>query len=83
MKITIESTSKMVTLRDPGGGSVVARVWEGHTDTGIPVFCFIPRIAPTIPEPLPIDVAQQFATELQEMRAPTPLVDSIPLRMII
>lgn len=83
MKITIESTDKLVHLREPGGQAVPARIWEGKTDTGIPVFCYITRIAPLIPEPLPIDVAEQFAASLQETRRPSPELEAIPLRMII
>ena len=40
MKITIENTDKIVTLN-----GVPARIWEGETDSGIRVHCFIPRIA--------------------------------------
>ena len=83
MKITIESTSKVVTLREPGGQSVPARIWEGETDTGIPVFCFITRIAPLIPEPVPPEVAQKFAEELLRTLPPRPELESFPLRMIL
>jgi hypothetical protein len=40
MKVTIESTSKIVELN-----GVPARVWEGTTDSGIKVHCFVTRIA--------------------------------------
>jgi hypothetical protein len=36
MKITIESTTKTVRL-----DGIEARIWEGATESGIPVFCFI------------------------------------------
>jgi hypothetical protein len=82
MKITIKSTTKRVTLQI-GGRDVPARIWEGHTDTGTPVHCYITRICPTIPEPLPQTVADEFARELQECDAPSVGVQAIPLRLIL
>jgi hypothetical protein len=82
MKIAIESTEKVVQFQ-VGGATVPARIWEGHTDEGIPVMCFITRIAPSIPQPLPPDVEAQFAAALKECVPPTPAVQSIPLRMIL
>jgi hypothetical protein len=74
MKITIASADKIVTLN----GTVQARVWEGRIDSGIPVHCFVTRIA----------VHQgadfsQFERELQEHQAPSADVQAIPLRLII
>jgi hypothetical protein len=84
MRIIIDSTSKLVELGAPnGGGRVPARVWEGHTDTGIPVHCFVTRIAPTIELPLPEDVDRQFKAELMEQRTPTAAVECYPLRMVL
>lgn len=40
MKITIENTSKIVSLN-----GIPARIWEGETENGIKVHCFISRIA--------------------------------------
>ena len=40
VKLQIESTSKVVEFN-----GVPARIWEGHTESGIPVHCFITRIA--------------------------------------
>lgn len=40
MTITIKSTTKMVELN-----GVPARIWEGETESGIPVHCYITRIA--------------------------------------
>lgn len=81
MNIAIESTEKVVQFQ-VGGANVPARIWEGHTDEGIPVMCFITRIAPAL-EPLPADVEAQFAAALKECVPPTPVVQSIPLRMIL
>jgi hypothetical protein len=82
MKITIESTSKIVELEIPGQGCVPARVWQGETDSGIPVACYVTRISPLIPKD---DVLNdQFARELTEVREPLPIIrDTIPLRLII
>lgn len=85
MKIAIESTDKIVQLQlgVNGDGIVPARLWEGHTDSGIPVHCYVTRIVPTIEVPLPDEVARQFASELRECVPPSAVVQSIPLRMIL
>lgn len=81
MKITIESTTKVVEL-DTGNGVVQARVWEGETDTGISVHCFITRIAPTIENP-PAEITEPFERELLAQRAPSRVIGAIPWRMIL
>ncbi len=80
MKITIESTNNIVTLV-VGGVDVPARIWQGETESGIPVHAFITRIAPEIPREDPRQ--EQFERELQETAAPRPTVVTIPLRMIL
>ncbi len=40
MKITVENTTKIVTLN-----GVPARIWEGFTESGIKCHCYITRIA--------------------------------------
>lgn len=40
MKITIESTPKIIEADD-----LRLRVWEGHTESGTPVICFILQVA--------------------------------------
>jgi hypothetical protein len=84
MKITIESTSKCINLV-VDGVQVPARVWQGYTDSGIPVQCFITRIAPEIPKTHPqIDeLTAMFDEELQRRADPRPSVAAIPLRLII
>jgi hypothetical protein len=73
MKITIESTSKVVTLN-----GVAARIWEGHTASGIPVHCFITRIG------VGLDKDQaEFEAELKETKAPSAEVAAYPMRMIL
>lgn len=79
MKITISSTTKLVQVKT-SDGSVPARVWEGETDSGIPVHCFVTRIA------APKEGADlaQFERELQEHQAPRNAdIQAYPLRMIL
>ena len=85
MKISIESTSKVVMLELPGGGAMPARIWQGETADGIPVQCFITRIVPEIPKSDPnIDrLTAEFERDLQRQADPRPSVTAIPLRMII
>ena len=73
MKICIESTTKIVKLN-----GIDCRVWEGHTERGIPIHCFIPRIAVHKDED-----ASQFEAELEQQRAPSEAVAAYPLRMIL
>ena len=80
MKITIESTEKMVEIAN-GGDTVPARVWDGKTDAGVPVIAFITRISPRIPLNDPRQ--QDFQRELKETRAPSADTQAIPLRMIL
>ncbi len=80
MNITIHPTSKIVDLQTDNG-IVSARIWEGDTDNGIPVHCFITRIAPTIPKDDPRQ--RQFQETLKEVEAPSAAVISYPLRLIL
>lgn len=73
MKITIESTTKIVQLN-----GVPARIWEGTTESGVPVHCYVTRVAVDRDED-----TSQFERELQEQKAPRPELEAIPLRMII
>jgi len=77
MKITIESTAKLVELRTPHG-TVRARIWEGHTASGIPVHCYITRVAVANDR----DHAE-FERELQEHAAPSAEIAAIPLRLLL
>lgn len=77
MKITLESTSKIVTLL-ADGAEIPARIWEGKTESGIPVHCYVTRIA----APLDSDPAE-FRRELNECRAPSAEVEAVPLRLIL
>ena len=74
MKIMIESTTKITHLN-----GVPARVWEGQTESGIRVHCYITRVAIDKDEPR----AEEFQKELQEQKVPSAEIEAIPLRMII
>ena len=41
--MTIESTTKIVALN-----GIDCRVWEGTTERGVPIHCFIPLDAPVL-----------------------------------
>ena len=73
MKIEIENTEKIVELN-----GVPARVWEGQTESGIPVHCFVTRISPQSN-----DNIEDFERELQETKAPSPEVLAYPMRLIL
>lgn len=79
MKVTLESTSKVVVLAtshlDEG---ISCRAWEGHTESGIPVHCYIPLVAVNRDQD-----ASQLEEELLEQWLPSPDVEAIPMRMII
>lgn len=76
MKLILENTGTITEVKTEGGCAVPARVWEGRTDTGIAVRCYITRIQ--------VHAAAdqtQFQRELREERAP--VLDVIPMRMIL
>lgn len=80
MIVTLESTTKIVKLVTEAG-EVDARIWEGHTASGIAVHAFITRIAI---DKTDASAAQQFSRELEEQRPPSPVIDAAyPLRMIL
>lgn len=74
MQVQIHSTDKIVHLNN-----VPARIWEGITDTGIKVHCYITRIAVDKDE----QNTEQFEKDLKEHRPPSAEVAAIPLRMIL
>lgn len=84
MKITIESTDKIVELAHMAGigpdgkCNLTCRVWEGQTENGVKVHCFIPRIAAKDDQDL-----SQFERELQEQRPASADIRAIPLRLIL
>jgi hypothetical protein len=74
MKITIESTTKITHLNN-----VPARIWEGETESGIKLHCYITRIAIDYKETR----IKEFEEELKEQKAPSPEIEAIPLRLIL
>lgn len=72
MTVTLHSTTKIVTLQTATGGSVSARIWEGQTDTGIPVHAFVVRVGVDRSED-----TSQFERELEACVAPSATVDSV------
>jgi hypothetical protein len=73
MKISIESTAKIVTVN-----GVPARIWEGRTESGIPVHAYVTRIAVAYEQD-----DSQFERELQEHRPPSVDVAAIPSRLVL
>lgn len=76
MKITIHNTSKIVNL-----GNVPARVWEGETESGIKVNCFITRIIPILQRDDPKQ--EEFQAQLQEVEPPSVTADAWPARLVL
>lgn len=77
MKVTLESTSKIVRLT-LAGREVPARIWEGTTSSGIPCHAYITRIAVGDDQD-----AGEFERELLECRRASPAVEEIPGRLIL
>lgn len=73
MKLTIESTSKVVELN-----GVPARIWEGVSEGGVKVICFVTRIAVDR-----ADDTRQFEAELAEQRPPSSDAAIFPTRLIL
>lgn len=72
MKITLQNTSQITMIN-----GVPARVWEGTTEKGVPIACFITRVA------VHQDAdASELDRELKEQDPPKPIT-SWPLSMII
>ena len=74
MKISVESTTKVVYL-----DGIQCRIWEGQTENGVSMHCYIARVA--VKDDLD---RTQFETELRECREPSYEVQqAIPMRMIL
>ena len=74
MKITIHSTSKVITLN-----GLPARIWEGMTDKGIKIHCYVAMVGIDKDE----DRVEEFKRDLLEQEAPSAAVEVIPLRVIL
>jgi hypothetical protein len=77
MKVHIEPTSRVVELVI-GDQAVPARVWEGTTDNGIPVICWVTRVAAERDNDL-----SELDAALAEQRPPSRGALSFPSRMIL
>jgi hypothetical protein len=85
MKVTLESTERIVEIQTEGGSIVPARVWEGTSEGGIPVVVLITRIAPAIEWPSQETLAE-FERDLRACRPPSAVVSDmfpIPMRLIL
>ena len=80
MKLTLENTDKLVTLV-VNGHDIPARIWQGTTEGGIEVHCFITRVA--VAEGQADSVYLEFANELREVATARPDVKYIPARLIL
>ncbi len=74
MKITLESTNEIRTFN-----GVPARIWQGETDSGIKLHCFISNIA--ISKNETEEAIDQFNKKLLECEAPTADYSIYPLSM--
>lgn len=80
MKVTLESTTKIVALVLGDGREVPARVWEGTTANGVEVHAYVTRIAVANDAD-----AREFERDLVEVPhlRPSAAIASIPLRLIL
>lgn len=82
MEIMLKSTNRIVEIEPQSAANarpIKARIWEGETDSGIPVICVITRIA--VPEG---HDQTQFRADLEENEPPTAAaVKAFPLRMLV
>lgn len=78
MRVTLESTDKIVTL-ELNGREMPARVWEGTTANGIACHAYITRIAVHQDHD-----ASEFERDLAKQHRPaSPALDVIPARFIL
>lgn len=75
MKIILDSTSKVVDLN-----GVATRIWQGCTQDGVPVHAYISLISP---QTVFADELRAFDRELAASPAPSPVVEAIPLRLVL
>jgi len=79
MRITIESTDRVVQLATLAGPDIPARVWEGKTEKGVRVAVLITRIAAHVE-----DDQAEFEADLKETRPPSGhAVLAFPMRLLL
>lgn len=71
MKITLESTSTVVTMRTPEGFMPV-RLFEGTLESGIPVHAYVARVYSNS-----LDDAPRLEAEQANHREPSPAILAI------
>lgn len=76
MNVTLRSTTKIVEV-EVNGEVLPARIWEGATESGIPVHAYITRIAVER-----LADASEFERELRECAAPSLAIASLPTRLV-
>lgn len=77
MEVHLKSTTKIVEL-EVAGNLVPARIWEGHTENGVPCHAFITRIACAEDAD-----SSQFEAELDSHKPPSVAVRAYDLRYIL
>lgn len=84
MKITLENTDRIVEL-DIDGTIVPARIWQGQTESGIPVHAYMTRIVPEVPltDSRIDELTAEFERELRREATPRAAVQAIPLRLVL
>jgi hypothetical protein len=73
----MESTSRLVGLV-LDGQAIPARLWEGTTAGGVPVICWVTRIAPAHPDDI-----ERFEHELSLGRDPSAAARATPARLVL
>lgn len=81
IELRLRPTDKIVELRSDSGASVPARVWQGETASGIPVHCFVTRVAVDKDRP-PHEIAE-FEQALSVCEPPRAEIVAYPLRLIL
>jgi hypothetical protein len=78
LKLHIEPTSRIIDVV-VDGAAVPARVWEGHTDNGIPVLCCVTRVAARVDHD-----RSELDRALAEVADPSPSsYEAFPSRLIL
>lgn len=80
MELILRPTGKVVDLVTDAG-DVPARIWQGKTSTGIPVHCYVTRVA--VDKDRPASELAEFERALTETEPMRPDVKAIPLRLIL
>lgn len=82
MELIIRPTDKIVQLVDEETGiETPARIWQGKTSTGIPVHCYVTRVA--VDHKRPEHELAEFERALKETEPMRPDIRAIPMRLIL